>query len=400
MTMEAPRDVQALLLVTRKRGHLARVCRRGQKFIASATVRFPESTTMRIGALLLALAAVLVTAEAHKSKFLPAMRASLSLGSSLLRHVAEIKDRLREDIERQLLRHVEPHHHPGLHFMFGLPSWKKPALQQLWMSPAFHSSFSFQSSSSGPHMLPLPFFPRPMPAIAIAPCRNIRTRIAHFVLPCIRITSGEFQRPVAGLGASQPNNVTQGTSNVTADTTSDLAPRVPTSTVTYGTDPVEQYVTGVVTRAVDVTTDGETTSTPTYETTTENGETTSTPTYETTTETGEVTPTTTELSSDVTATDAVSLALGTRADDVTTVTDSPDVEVTSEAGYEKSTAQEPANLDRKGNMILDMFGIPTTSTNGNARNTTEQPTSSATDDMNFNEILKEAEAAFAKLSDQ
>ncbi|XP_075555988.1 uncharacterized protein LOC142588293 [Dermacentor variabilis] len=340
---------------------------------------------MRIGALLLALAAILVAAEAHSSKFLPAVRASLSLGSSLLRHVAAIKDRLREDIERQLLRHVEHHHHPGLDFVFELPSWKKPALQRPWPSSAFHSSFSYQASSSGPHMLPLPFFLRPMPAIAIVPCRNIRTRIAHLVLPCIRIASGEFQRPVTNLGASQPNNVTQGTSNVTADTTSDLAPRVPTSTVTYGTDPVEQYVTGVVTRAVDVTT---------------NGETTSTPTYETTTETGEVTPTPSELSSDVTATDAVSLALGTRADDVTTVTVSPDVEVTSGAGYDKYTAQEPANLDRKGNMILDMFGIPTTSTNGNARNTTEQPTSSATEDMNFNDILKEAEAAFAKLTDQ
>ncbi|XP_054927842.1 uncharacterized protein [Dermacentor andersoni] len=331
---------------------------------------------MRIGALLLALAAVLVAAEAHSSKFLPAVRASLSLGSSLLRHVAAIKDRLRDDVERQMLYNFKFRHNPGLAFLLKLPPFNSPRLKRPWASPAFHSSFSYQASSSGPHMLPLPHM-LPMPAIAIVPCRNIRTRIAHLALPCIGIASEEFQRPAAGLGASQPDNVTQGTSNVKADTTSDLAPRVPTSTVTYGTDPVEQYVTGVVTRAVAVTENGETT-----------------------TETREVTPTLSELTSDVTATDAVSLALGTRADDVTTVTDSPDVEVTSEAGYAKYTAQEPANLDRKGNMILDMFGIPTTSTNDNAQNTTEQPTSSATDDMNFNDILKEAEAAFAKLSDQ
>ncbi|KAH7942536.1 hypothetical protein HPB49_025020 [Dermacentor silvarum] len=324
---------------------------------------------MRIGALLLALAAVLVVGEAHSSKFLPAVRASLQLGSRLLRHVAAVKDRLREDVERHLLRHVE--HRPGHEFVFELPSWKKPMLPRPWTSPAFHSSFSYQASSSGLHMLPLPFFPRPMPAIVVVPCRNVKTHIAHFVLPCIRIT-GEFGRPASGLGASQPNNVTQETSNVTVDdTTSDLAPRAPTSTMTYGTDAEEQYVTGVATRAVDVT---ENSSTTTYST-----------------EIEEVTPTPSELANDVTATDAVSFALGTRADDVTVVTDIPDV--TTEAGYDKYSAEGPFTLDRKSNMILD--DDEHTTTDGNALGTTEP-----TDDRNFNDILKEAEAAFAKLSEQ
>ncbi|KAH7971711.1 hypothetical protein HPB52_002368 [Rhipicephalus sanguineus] len=312
---------------------------------------------MRTVFLALVVSTLVVTeTSGSKMKLLPAVRASLSLGSSLLRHVAEIKDHLREDIERHLLRHVE---HPGGYMhVFKLPNWNPHALRP-WTKPSFHGSFSYQASASGGlPILPLPFFPRPRPAIMLVPCRGVRTHVAQFVFPCIKVIR-ESQVPHAVFGSSQAGQVTEDDVTTNGFTTNGFVPRLLTTTATYGTDSTEEPVTGVVTRAVDVTT------TPT--------------TYQTTEST---TP-----AADVTAT----LDLGTRADDVTTVTESPDAGVTAES----SSTVEPTD-DRKANMIPAHTDYPTTTTDDV---TTEQPPSS-TPDTHFNDLLKEAEAAFAKLKEQ
>ncbi|KAH6926013.1 hypothetical protein HPB50_012952 [Hyalomma asiaticum] len=352
-----------------EQAHSQRVSRRDQKYLlVTATPLLPKSTNMRIVLLALVVAALAVTETTGTKhlKFLPAVRASLSLGSSLLRHVAEIKDRLRADVERHLLRHAEHHGHE-VH-VFRLPNWNPYALEQKpWTRPSFHGSFSYQASAAGGlPILPLPFFPRPRPAVMLVPCRSLRTHISHFVLPCIKIV--HESRPASAV-FSQPGN--------DAATTNGVVPRLRTTTAAYETNQTEEQVTGVVTRAADVST------TLAYQTS-ETEATTSVPTSDVTA--------TDATTSDVAATDAATFALVTRAADVTTVTANPDVSVATEG----DSTDEPSTEDGKSNMIPHGDESSTSS----ASSTTEETTKSSTSDMDFNDILKEAEAAFAKLTDQ
>lgn len=276
----------------------------------------------------------LVVAETSGTELhlLPAVRASLSLGSSLLRHVADVKDILRQDIDRRLFHSIT------------MPDWNFHALQlRPWAKPSYHGSFSYQASAyGGLPALPLPFFPRPRPVIMLVPCRDVRTPIANFVFPCIKVVRGN-EAPHAVLGSSQAGQVTGATTDGLLATTP-----------TYGTDWTgAQQVTGAVTRAAHVT------STPAaYETT----EAATTPATGVTT----------------------TLDLITRADDVSTVPESPYTGVSAQDG----STVEPT-VDRQANTIPVHTDIPTT---------TEQ-SPPVTTPSHFNDVLKEAEAAFAKLKE-
>ncbi|KAH8027606.1 hypothetical protein HPB51_007156 [Rhipicephalus microplus] len=281
--------------------------------------QFLESAMRFVLFALVAAALVVAGTSGTMLKLLPTVKASL------LRRVDEVKDQLR---------HIEHH----------VPNWNCHATQQRpWAKPSYQGSFSYQASAyGGLPALPLPFFPRPRPVIMLVPCRDVRTPIANFVFPCIKVVRGN-EAPHAVLGSSQVGQVTSATTDGLLATTP-----------TYGTDWTgAQQVTGVVTRAADITT------TPaTYEAT----EAATTPATVVTT----------------------TLDLATRADEFGTVTESPDTGVSAEEG----STVEPT-IDRKNNMIPVHTDNPTT--------TTEQ--SPPVTPSHFNDVLKEAEAAFAKLKE-
>ncbi|CAN7999652.1 unnamed protein product, partial [Ixodes hexagonus] len=82
---------------------------------------------MRTTTLLLCVAAaLLVSSDASSSNMLPVMRIGLALGSSFLRRLAEMKEGIREDLDRQapLWAHLMHQHHP-----FGQVPWPMIRLQ-------------------------------------------------------------------------------------------------------------------------------------------------------------------------------------------------------------------------------------------------------------------------------
>ncbi|KAK8758836.1 hypothetical protein V5799_003534 [Amblyomma americanum] len=340
---------------------------------------------MRTIVLLATLAAAFIAADAS-SKLLPAVRAGLSLGSSLLRHVAEVKDRLREDVERHLLRQIEqPWLHHNMH-AFKVPRWRpvtSPPLRPWDLHHSYHGSLSYQASASGSlPLLHMPYFPRPKPRVILVPCRSPRTHITHILLPCVRII-GDFQQP---------------------------------SGLVLGVTP-QFSLTGNVTPS-ELFTRRQSTTTPPSDDVTATGETT---TY-----------TSSEFAGDV-VTGGVTFVPSTRAADVTEATTPPEGNVTTEANWqwtEESVTVTPTESeddatteastqvteefestepeDRRANTVPEDAGRPATTTAGDK--TTGQPESTTTHDMyydamptdsdDFNDILKDAQANFGKLVDQ
>ncbi|KAL1447958.1 hypothetical protein MTO96_006531 [Rhipicephalus appendiculatus] len=303
---------------------------------------------MRIALLALVVAALVVseTSGSTELKLLPAVRTSLSLGSSLLRHLAEIKDHLREDIDRYLVRHIG---HPGSYYhAIKRPNWNLPA-QFPWVKPSFHGAFSYQASSTGGlPMLPLPFFPKPRPAIMFVPCLNVKTPIAPFVFPCVKARRTKSPPTDSCRGCRRPRRPTERTP---PKNRSRVLLRVP-STSRQPKPPSRRR------RLPRLTSRRRSTSAHALLTSRRPTRPPEAPT--------------------------------TPASDVTTVTENPDAGVTVEDG----STVEPTH-DRKANMIPSHTDYPTTTDGA----TTEQPPSS-TSDTPFNDLLKEAEAAFAKLKEQ
>lgn len=335
--------------------------------------------TMKTSVLFTVLAASLITAEGT-SKLLPAVRASLSLGSTLLRHLAHVKDRLREDVERHLLRNAE-HTYP-VH-LFKLPSWHKSVLARPWVSPQFHTSFSYQAAGSGGlPVLPLPFFPQPLrPAVVLVPCRYPRTHIAQVIFPCIRV--------IAPVGHAAPQiSVVQGTTgnetNVTASGLggNDTFPRVRTTTVAneeHGEEVTGNSTTVVPsTRAADVTETGVTTS--------------SVPSTVGTVET--TTPDSAASDPNTRATDvATTSEEGTTSTDAGTTTEGV---TTTEAPLQSTDSSATEPDDRQANTMPDSTQRPTTTEQGSTAGVTDYG-GWPTDSVDFNDILKGAPVNFGKL---
>ncbi|XP_077537108.1 uncharacterized protein LOC144149420 [Haemaphysalis longicornis] len=338
---------------------------------------------MRTSVLFAVLAASLITAEGT-SKLLPAVRASLSLGSTLLRHLAHVKDRLREDVERHLLRNAE-HTYP-VH-LFKLPSWHKSVLARPWVSPQFHTSFSYQAAGAGGlPVLPLPFFPQPLrPAVVLVPCRYPRTHIAQVIFPCIRVIA-----PV-GLGAPQISVVQGTTGNETNATETnvttsghggnDIFPRVRTTTVANEDleEEFQEEVAGNSTTVVPITrvTDTEATTSSVQST------------VETTT-------------SDSAASDANTRAtdVTTTSEEGTTFTDAGTTAkgvTTTEAPLQSTDSSATEPDDRQANTMPDSTQRPTTTGQGSSTAGVSDYAGWPTDSVDFNDILKGAPVSFGKL---